>query len=501
MLSPTPTTSTQLLSAACGEKKEVTSGDHVGRRGGLSSERLEHRQAGRPDAPGQLDPGGPGDDLERGGLVVPIQGVAPLANAVQGMLGGFVERSGGRSRPGRPACLLPPRVAHCLAVYTTAVRIGEPSSGQASGRSSPRPPERLLLGAPLSLTGRYALMGRLAAVGLWQAVGDVRAVGGVRIGAERFAPALAVVDDQSTREGVRRALDDLVEADVLFGPYGSDLVEEAAEAAAERRRVIWNHGGSADQVEGLPGVVSVLSPASAYAGPMLEALVDLVPGVRLLIAAGSGRFAKSVADGARRAAQRLGMNVVGTVPHAEVPDDPTRQADVVLAAGTFADDLELIRRLKGRPAALAAVGAGIGRFGAELGPLAELVVGPSQWEEGVRFGADVGPSGAVVIRSLRAAVITSLRAESTSGHVDYPTAQAYAACQVAMRCVEEAGTTHDAAVQRVAREFRCTTFFGRFGLGEDGRQQDHEMLSVQWQEGMKRVVAPPFLAETDLRLS
>src|SRR6266511_5577510 len=231
-----------------------------GRHGGPASERFQNRQAGRPDAPGQVDPFGTGDALERGRLVVPIQGVAALANTVQGMLGGFVERSGGRSWPGRPACLLPPRVVHCLAVYNSAVRIGEPPSGQASGRSSPRPPERLLLGAPLSLTGRYALMGRLAAVGLWQAVGDVRAVGGVRIGAERFAPALAVVDDQSTREGVRRALDDLVEADVLFGPYGSDLVEEAAEAAAERRRVIWNHGGSADQVEGLPGVVSVLSP-------------------------------------------------------------------------------------------------------------------------------------------------------------------------------------------------------------------------------------------------
>ena len=72
--------------------------------------------------------------------------------------------------------------------------------------------------------------------------------------------------------------------------------------------------------------------------------------------------------------------------------------------------------------------------------------------------------------------------------------------QVAVRCVEEAGTTHDLAVGRVAREFRCTTFFGRFGLGEDGRQQDHQMLAVQWQDGVKRVVAPPSMAEAELRL-
>jgi hypothetical protein len=54
--------------------------------------------------------------------------------------------------------------------------------------------------------------------------------------------------------------------------------------------------------------------------------------------------------------------------------------------------------------------------------------------------------------------------------------------------------------ERVAREFRCTTFFGRFGLGEDGRQQDHQMLAVQWQDGVKRIEAPPSLAEAELRL-
>lgn len=153
-------------------------------------------------------------------------------------------------------------------MYTTDVMVSESSAGEPSGPFSPRP-GRLLLGAPLSLTGRYALMGRLAAAGLWQVVGDVRSLGGVQVGAERLAPDLAVVDDESTREGVRRAPDDLADADVLFGPYGSDLVEEAAGVAAERGRVLWNHGGSADQVQRLPGVVSVLSPACSYAGPML----------------------------------------------------------------------------------------------------------------------------------------------------------------------------------------------------------------------------------------
>jgi hypothetical protein len=48
------------------------------------------------------------------------------------------------------------------------------------------------------------------------------------------------------------------------------------------------------------------------------------------------------------------------------------------------------------------------------------------------------------------------------------------------------------------RPLRCTTFFGRFGLGEDGRQFEHGVLVVQWRAGVKRIVWPPEVAETEL---
>jgi hypothetical protein len=49
-----------------------------------------------------------------------------------------------------------------------------------------------------------------------------------------------------------------------------------------------------------------------------------------------------------------------------------------------------------------------------------------------------------------------------------------------------------------ARPLRCTTFFGRFGLGEYGRQFEHGPLVVQWRAGVKRIVWPPEVAETEL---
>src|SRR5205823_5959547 len=127
----------------------------------------------------------------------------------------------------------------------------------------------------------------------------------------------------------------------------------------------------------------------------------------------------------------------------------------------------------------AAVGAAMGLFGAELGARAEGVLAPSQWEEGTRFRPNLGPSPLDVVRSLRARIIAALQLHLPGGLVDYPAAQAYATGLLAMGCIQLAGTLEEKAVLEAARGLRCTTFFGRFGLGEDGRQVDHELLVIQ----------------------
>src|SRR5918994_3720752 len=311
--------------------------------------------------------------------------------------------------------------------------------------------DTLLVAGSLSLTGRYTPQGRLAAAGLHQAVQDVRNRGGVRMAHRHFLPVVVILDDESTREGVRRSLERVSGAHLLVGPYGSDLVAESARWAADRGRPLWNHGGNADDVQCLPGVVAVGTPASRYLRSVLDAVATKLPEARVMVAVGRG---------------------------------------------TFADDLELVRRLRARPPAIGAVAAGLGMFGAELGRIAEGILGPSQWEEGLHFPIDVGPRQADVIRSLRARVFATLRAGAEAGHIEYPTAQAYAAGLLAMHCVQEAASLEDDALLATGRRLRCTTFFGAFGLDADGRQTEHEMLVVQWQEGVKAVVWPPRAAES-----
>jgi Periplasmic binding protein len=358
--------------------------------------------------------------------------------------------------------------------------------------------QRVLVGVAVSLSGRYAVQGRLAAAGLQQAVADVRSTGGVRLGDRRVLPELVVVDDGGTHAGVVRALDALAGVDVWVGPYGSDLVRAAAARACEHGRVLWNHGGSADDVERLPGVVSVASPASRYLAAILDAVARRRPSARVLVAAGRGGFGHHAMEGAKQAAVRLGMSVVGCVPD-DVPEDP--ETDVLLLAGSLDQDLALLRRLRTRPPVIGAVAGGLHAFADAVDRRADGVLAPTQWEEGVRFPVGVGPHTAAVLRALRARVVPTLRAGPGSGHVEYPSAQAYAVVLIALHCARQAGCLDDQLLMAEARRLRCTTFFGRFGLAEDGHQRDHDMLVAQWRAGIKRIVWPPSLAETELDLS
>ena len=357
----------------------------------------------------------------------------------------------------------------------------------------------LLLGAPLSLSGRYAQQGIQAAAGLQQAVEDAKMRGGVRLGDRLLVPDILIVDDGGTRAGVVAALEVVAGAHVLVGPYGSDLAATAGRWAEARSRTLFNHGGSADEVQRLAGVVSVCSPASGYFPPVLELLSTAWPAARVLLAVGPGGFGQAVAAGVADMVERLGMELVGTVAHHEVSEAPA--GDIVLIAGRFEDDIGLVHRLRSARAGtpmVAAVGAGLSAFGRELGPRAEGVLAPSQWDEGVDFRPDVGPRQAAVVQALRARVLPNLPAELSGGQVDYPAAQAYAAALIALHCVEQAGRLDDDALEQAARGLHCTTFFGRFGLGDDRRQDDHEVLVVQWQRGVKRVVGPAALAEAPL---
>ena len=122
------------------------------------------------------------------------------------------------------------------------------------------------VGACLSRSGRFSRFGRQAARALevWAA-----ADGGVD---------LRIEDDASDVRRLQAVLPSVAaHSDLLLGPYSTVLMRAAGDMAAEAGWLVWNHGGSGDDVETAhPGhVVSVLTPASRYVEPFLSYLARL----------------------------------------------------------------------------------------------------------------------------------------------------------------------------------------------------------------------------------
>jgi Periplasmic binding protein len=103
----------------------------------------------------------------------------------------------------------------------------------------------------LSLSGPFECQGTEAAEG-------------VRLWAELAGIRLTLVDDLGSRTVAARAYAAWLNSiDLLIGPYASGLVRAVASLVRDAGRLLWNHGGSADDLA-QPGVVPFPAPASSY---------------------------------------------------------------------------------------------------------------------------------------------------------------------------------------------------------------------------------------------
>lgn len=259
--------------------------------------------------------------------------------------------------------------------------------------------------------------------------------------------------------------------DVVLGPYGSGLVRRIVPAVGASGKMLWNHGGSADDLT-RPGVVQVVSQASTYLVGAVRRCGRLGIG-RVVIVTGRGPFAAMVAKGARDEALRLGISpelVVGIDRLVGV--DPG--AAILVTAG-FQEDVSLVRRIRDgedQPALLGCVAAGVPQFGERLGPQADGVIGPTQWIS-KPDSPDIGPSGISFGHLYEKAFGTG------PGYVAAQAAAAGFLSAQAHRC----GMDRDEVLA-----WRTSTLLGDFCLDRDWRQVGYTVSTIRWRYGRMELV-------------
>jgi ABC-type branched-subunit amino acid transport system substrate-binding protein len=336
--------------------------------------------------------------------------------------------------------------------------------------------DRLRIGVCLSLTGRFAQFGRQAALGLEA----LRSLDGTAV--------VIVEDDRSDQQTLEAVLPSVAaRCDLLLGPYSTILMRAAGRIAADSGRLIWNHGGSGDDVERAhPGhVVSVLTPTSRYAEPFLRYIAAGDQGPRdLYIVQGPGSFGRQVAEGAAMMAQRLGVRVVRAEPGDFPPSGLPREWDL-FSAGVFEQDAELVAkslRLPNPPRRVCTVAAGVREF-AQAVDDPDGVFGIAQWFPGGGHEVLLGPREEDFLRACAA---------SGSGAPDYPAAQAAAGAVIAANCARLAGCTDRGDLWEAAADLETSTLFGGFKIDpQTGAQVSHRTVLLRWIEGKLVPVSTP----------
>jgi len=266
---------------------------------------------------------------------------------------------------------------------------------------------------------------------------------GLELWARDAGRELVVLDDESSAEVAASVHGQLVElgCEPVLGPYGSDTTR--AVARARGGRIVWNHGAAADDVQRLPGVVSVPSPASRYLVALARAAVGLSAS-RVAVLTAGGTFARLAREGLEREAAGLGVELV---------PDPAN-ADCVLLCGPVEWEAARFRELERRGVLFGGVSPGLPRA-------------PRAWPEGtlapVQWHPDLG---------------------GPAGLEDYVAAQAYAAALIAERCL--AIDPDDPLT--AAHSLSTVTFFGPFELDETGLQTGHRLRVVRWRGRRQELV-------------
>ena len=336
--------------------------------------------------------------------------------------------------------------------------------------------DRLRIGACLSLSGRFAQFGRQAALGLeaWRSL-------------DRTADVI-VEDDKSDRRTLEALLPGVVaRCDILLGPYSTILMRAAGRIAADFGRLIWNHGGSGDDVEQAhPGhIVSVLTPTSRYAEPFLRYVAASDQGPRVLyVVQGPGSFGRQVADGAAMIAHEFGVPVVRAEPGEFPPPGLPGEWDL-FSAGVFEQDAELVAkslRLPNPPRRVCAVAAGVREFAKAIDD-PEGVFGIAQWFHGSGHEVLLGPREEEFLRAY---------SKSAGTLPDYPAAQAAAGAVIAANCARLAGSAGKDDLWAAATDLETSTLFGGFKIDpQTGVQVSHQTVLLHWTAGKPVPVSAP----------
>jgi len=182
--------------------------------------------------------------------------------------------------------------------------------------------DTIVLGAAVSLTGKYSVNGKNTQDGYNLAVKVINDKGGVKVGDKQYRLKVVYYDDESTSARGAQLVERLIDQDhvnFILGPYSSALTKAIA-PTTEKYRVPMVEGNGADRglfTQGYKYMFAVLNTSDYYLRAAVNILAEEAKkagrdpkSIKIAIAIENDNFSQDVRDGIVEDAKKYGMQVV-----------------------------------------------------------------------------------------------------------------------------------------------------------------------------------------------
>ena len=344
------------------------------------------------------------------------------------------------------------------------------------------------VGTSVALTGKYARTGQEQLQGFQMWVEEVNERGGL-LGKKVH---LIHYDDESKPETGAKLYEKLITDDkvqLLIGPYSSDVTLAASTVAEKHNFPMVSSGASSSEIwaRGYKNIFGLYTLADLYMDQIIE--LGKSKGLKkIALVYENTAFPRGVAEGVKRKAKELGMQIVFEEEYGKASTDfssmiikiKAKKADMVIGGSYLPDSTGFMRqakeaRLYAKIFAFA-VGPGLPDFGHNLGLDAEGVMGNTQWEPTLK---------------LPGAKEFAEKYKVRHGHEPgYHAGGGYGAGHVLEAAVKKAGSTDRDKVRAALFALDTVNAFGRFKVDATGKQIGKPAYAVQWLGGERHIVLP-----------
>ncbi len=376
--------------------------------------------------------------------------------------------------------------------------------------------EEIVLGAAISLTGKYATNGVHAKNGYEYAITKIAESGGVNVDGQCHNFRVIYYDDESKGDRAATLTERLISQDkvqYMLGPYSSGMTKAIAPVTEKYQIPMVEAEGASRSLfnKGYKYIFAVLSTSEQYlasavalAGEKAKESGKDPSSVKVAIAVENDPFSLDIRAGVSEDAARLGMKVV---IDEQLPRDLSDMSAILTKVKLLKPDLLIISgHSKGAATAVRQIGEQkidvpmiaithceaadvVGNFGAA----ANDILCATQWSESLSYEDSLFGTAANYEMEFKEAY-----PEYAEKKVPYQTAQASAAVYVFKDSFERAGTLDKEAVRDAISATDLATFYGQIKFSAAGNNIAKPMVLRQIQDGEFNVVAPSAFASHEV---